>query len=352
MVPFRKDTLAYFKARPLFQLRDLSEAWLPDAVKALRAYESSLSQKMIFVEPAAVEFYMLNHAFAEVSKRFDLYEPMPAEFSAVAQQYLVTANDLALRMTYYLMLICTREVRHLRPGQYKNNLEKKHGAVFANFQNNIPQSSESAAKYLRTNPPEMKVGEYTKALAHTFHKGNYSSSFGGPKWGVIADVLDNFVHGRISAEVMLDTSWTLAHNTSPIFNKGMLWQHYTSDLVRILDVQRAGMIPQLMSDIASGDLQVANVGPSEVSLWKDLANVLGDPFKGYVNWHRVQELGAVKMYPKELAAQVKKHGPYPGYVAPPEAKPKVAPKPVDPVNKFFISPTEWVEVVKRKKEMA
>ncbi len=349
MVPFRKDTLAYFKARPLFQLRNMAAMPVAGASQSIRVYEQHLTTQEALVEPAAVEFYFMNHAFAEVSRRYDVNEPLPASVQWVCDNYVMLANALAVRMTYYLLLICTREVRHLKSGPYKTALATKHGEAFANFVKNLPHDSTAAANRLRNSPPDMLLGDYTKALAHTFHKGLYNSSYGGPKWGVIADVLDNFVHGRISAEVMLDTAWTLAHNTSPIFNKGMLWAHYTADLVKILDVQRAGMMPQLLNDIVNGDAKITNVGSYQKTLWEKVADALGEPMKGYVDWARVMKLGAVKQYPKELAAQVQKHGPSPDMAKPDTVMAEKVKATVTPINKFFITPTEWVEVVDRKK---
>ena len=59
----------------------------------------------------------------------------------------------------------------------------------------------------------------------------------------MTDCLVRFVSGEFSAEMMLDTVWTLAHNGGPIFNKGQFYA-CTANALRILDVQRSGQIPE------------------------------------------------------------------------------------------------------------
>ncbi len=69
-------------------------------------------------------------------------------------------------------------------------------------------------------------------------------SYGGPKWGEVADCLRSYVTGQTSAEALLDTAFTLAHNNGPVFNKGYIYKHHTNRLIQILDIQAKGQIPQ------------------------------------------------------------------------------------------------------------
>jgi len=101
-----------------------------------------------------------------------------------------------------------------------------------------------------------------------------------------------------SAELMLDTGYTLAHNNGPIFNKQVLYHpHDTTELKKILDVQRAGMIPQMVHSGASKFVSLAHRKFHEKAL-----ALLGEEFGGPVNWFTVENLGAVQSYTAEKAA--------------------------------------------------
>ena len=53
--------------------------------------------------------------------------------------------------------------------------------------------------------------------------------------------------GTTSMEMLVDTGYTLAHNGGPIFNKGMMYTHYDSHFLTILDLQRAGQMLDLLT---------------------------------------------------------------------------------------------------------
>src|SRR5208283_4005185 len=107
----------------------------------------------------------------------------------------------------------------------------------------------------------MDIGTFCKGLAWQFYKCKWAGGYGGKKWGVVTDCLARFVTGEFSAEMMLDTVWTLAHNGGPIFNKGQFYACYGHTLYRILDVQRSGQIPEAVlfdhavKGFADADLQ-------------------------------------------------------------------------------------------------
>jgi hypothetical protein len=127
--------------------------------------------------------------------------------------------------------------------------------------------------------------------------------------------------------MLLDTVWTLAHNGGPIFNKGMLFYHYNStELVKILDVQRAGMVPNMVAHADSKFVQ-----PSHGELMVEVRKVIPEFGKAPVDWQKVQELGAVGKYAK---------------VPPKPATPKV--KPVMDPNLLQIMPGTFVKKVSRK----
>ena len=90
----------------------------------------------------------------------------------------------------------------------------------------------------------MTIGKFCEALAWQFYHCKWAGGYGGKKWGVVTDCLVRFVKGEFSAEMMMDTVWTLSHNSGPIFNKGQFYGMYGHNLYRILDVQRSGQVPE------------------------------------------------------------------------------------------------------------
>lgn len=316
----KKDTLAYqFGVRPSILKRDIGHVHVPAVVMALNTYmEKSHTGEMVGVEGVdalvgeserdAVIFYMLNHACSVIRQKVHEYEPL-GDYLPIVEEYHRQLAQRSVRMFYYMLLICTRESRHVKTS-YSDPLWgkflKEYGPVQQFHQTIKGIGSDAAATRFRENPPNVKLGNYANFLVDVFYKGQYNSSYGGPAWGKVADVLRDFVVGKITAEMMMDTSFTLAHNTGPIFNKGMLFEMFnSSELIRILDVQRAGMIPQFIGNKESkwsNDGQVAK-------LWDLCHSRLPDEFSGFVDWYAVEELGSVHKYPSYKDQQVKKYGP-------------------------------------------
>lgn len=316
-----KDTLAYqLKGRPLSVARDMSMASVKEVGAIMNAYMDKTGR--VTPENEAIKFYYLNHAVKDVRKVVDLYEPL-GRYSVVLELYNHQCSSLAARMFYYLLLICTRESRHVKANETSTvmkHVAKEYGEELVDFNLKLHgKGSDGAASYFRSNLPNVKLGPYVLALRHIFYHGAFQSSFGGPAWGAVCDCLVDFVVGKTSAEMMLDTSFTLAHNNGPIFNKGMLFDTYnSSNLIRILDVQRSGQIPQLVND---GGISSSYLDKVVVEAHKSFKTLFGDKsdFSGHMDWFKVEALGAVHSYPNDKAKQVAKYG-KPAWVAEFEAK--------------------------------
>ena len=146
--------------------------------------------------------------------------------------------------------------------------------------------------------------------------------------------------GKTSMEMMLDTAFTLAHNNGPIFNKGMMYSHYNaSNLYRILDVQRSGQIPEMILYDKLGTQY--NLEPVK-ALIKLVQEKVPQAFGTYVDWIKVEALGALHKYPDDIKAQKAAHG----HVEIEKAK---AASNVIELGKWQITPTEHVVLFKRKK---
>ena len=314
-----KDTLAYqLGMRPALQHRDMSAIPLPGVVSSMLKYENDpniysfmgvpiqpiVETPMGNAEVDGLIFYTLNHAVSLVRQRVHVYEPL-GKYLPILEKYHVEMAVRAARMFYYLLLICTREGRHEKGGTGMHTLYTKYGPVITDFfQGNLHVGEDSAVNKLRNKPPTVALGAYTSFLADVFYKGAWSSGYGGKKWGAVADVLRDFSNGKLTAEMMMDVAFTLCHNGGPIFNKGMLFDGGFPEIMKMLDVQRSGQIPQLVCEQAIKSSKAPNVQ----GIWKFCKDILGKEFEGYVDWYLVEELGSKHQYPTEKAQQTKLHG--------------------------------------------
>lgn len=296
-------TLNQHRKRPTLAPLDLRHTPLKEIVanyKPCRAFLSTADVDVVtHPESDAIEFYLKNAAYAKLAQSVHPDAPL-GEAEALLESYHATVRVKALRMFYYLLLICTRESRHLHHSTLLYDmLGQQFGSACVNFTKTIKgQSSDGAVSALLIAPPDTTLGIYTDYLVTVFDKGAsmhlWSGGYGGTAWGNVAKVLRNFVHNVLSAELMLDTAFTLAHNNGPIFNKQVLYHHYDQyELVRILDVQRAGMIPQFVNTVPSNFITV-----QAREFMVEATRLLGD-FSGEVDWHMVEALGAKQSYATE-----------------------------------------------------
>jgi hypothetical protein len=103
--------------------------------------------------------------------------------------------------------------------------------------------------------------------------------------------------------MMVDTVWTLSHNNGPIFNKGQFYCHYNAALlVRILDVQRSGQVPEaILYDPAIKSFLVPELTDIMKAAHAEFAGKIGP----CLDWLRVEALGSKMKYPADIALQHK-----------------------------------------------
>jgi hypothetical protein len=256
-------------------------------------------------EAEALWFYGLNHGMAELRKRYAPLEPMTGAHCGFVNENYRCLGPKAVRAFYYLLLICTRESRHVhQTGTLAAKGAKQEGAC-AFIKSISGAGSASAYKRFLEAPPDCTIGQYVNLLRQVFYHGNFASGYGGPAWGQVCDSLCRFVSGEFTAEMMLDNVWTLAHNNGPVFNKGMLYTVYTPTLQRILDVQASGQVPEMvLTDQAVQQF----VAPGLQRMMLDLKDTLPGVIGKYVDWYAVELLGAKSAYPGEKAQQAALHG--------------------------------------------
>lgn len=318
----KKDTLAYqLGFRPNTSRISLERLRVPLVVSKLNQLmakdylheDAGLGYQKPLVGPPEIDalmFYLMNHAVSVLRSQVSEYDTLTSAQLELVTLYHKELAVLSARMFNYLLLICTRESRHVKE-DYNTSLwdkmKSEYGLVVKNFHKKIKGcSSTGAASVFREDPPDMLLGDYTKFLVDIFYQGSYSSGFGGKAWGAVADVLHRYVSGELSAELMMDTAFTLCHNNGPIFNKGMLFDHYSDTIKMILDVQRSGQIPQLLAEpyVEKYAKNIGLVRAREVCM-PFILPTLETP---YVDWFKVQQLGALGNYSSQQQIQVNKHG--------------------------------------------
>lgn len=299
------DTLAHQKQRPLQTNIDLSEARLQHVMQQythlrtdLAANDGSIEAKP---ETDALWFYVQQHALSLAERNLDADEPM-GDYEQYVKQYHSDGQRKVMRMFYYLLLITTRESRHAKSGAGKTNLYKKYPNIVDFHKNYVQDSSAtSAIQALIDNAPDITLGEYTNFLVNAFTMPGYNGGYGGKAWASIARPLNDFVQGKISAEILMDTAWTLEHNNGQIFNKGMLYHNGNSSVLhKILDVQRSGQVPQLIAHHYS---ELNKYIPTEMQTYVSDFTRIDAGFGGRVDWHQVKDIHGTAKYHSEKNAQ-------------------------------------------------
>ena len=212
-----RDCMAFHDRRPLVTKTDFSKVPSQTVANTLAGYLEFNSDNSTWPTPerSALRFYALNHAMAVIKQRYAPYQPL-GEVQWIADLYNREAGALAVRAFYYLLLICTRESRHCQNKKdVKKHISENISSGAATYYGSIPDDAHSAMTLFPKKAPSCNIGKWTRAMAWAFHNGSWSSGYGGKKWAEIADVLDRFIHGVYSGEMMLDIVWTLQHNAWP-----------------------------------------------------------------------------------------------------------------------------------------
>jgi hypothetical protein len=293
-----KDTLAYFEAAPQRVRLNTADRSLGRLCASTKLYKSTCSE--VNPDVRAVEFYATNHYYSLLSSKFTKNEPLPAWAQTLASAYHQTLVEQTERMLHYLICITTREARHLKT--YKDHQKKfgeLYGPEFEEFIKSILAVDEhSAITSLLTSPPTMTSGRYFRGIEYLFNVGwgTGKTSFGGPNWAAVTKPLAEFIEGKISLEMMVDVGYTLAHNNGPIFNKGMMYDSYTTYFKTLLDVQRAGMMPELIFSRQKYKDMLKLFSPGVCQMTALAYENMPEQFGQFVDWHKVEDLGALGKY--------------------------------------------------------
>ncbi|MCL4743855.1 MAG: hypothetical protein KJZ83_00420 [Burkholderiaceae bacterium] len=304
-----QDTLAYHSSRVLCAKRDMSAVLCKSVADRVAIYQqaNNASDGYSVPETQALWFYGMNHGMALIGSQRDPLEPLNDWELEFVEAYHKELAPRAIRAFYYLLLICTREARHNKSlsANYAKMVEK-FGTPVADFFKMIKGGEASIHQEFLKNPPDASIGAYCECMQWQFYNSKWAGGYGGPAWGSIADCLVRFVKGEYSAEMMLDTVWTLSHNNGPIFNKSLFYGMYNhAAIIRILDIQRSGQIPQA---VLFDGIVKKYINPELVAWMQQVKDRFPDKIGDYVDWEVVEALGSVKKYQQDKQQQWSKHG--------------------------------------------
>ena len=296
MATSQQDTLRYqLENRPGLLKRSFYNMPVEAVSKSIAAFKQSHSKKT-HPEHDAISFYLYNDAMARVLERVSMDEPL-GPYLPICDEYHRILNVKGMRLAYYILIISTRESRHLKSHSNSsliNNLKDKFGYDLVNWILEMPDHAQQAmSRFINSPPAGALLGNYVTVLHEIFYKGSWSSAYGGKNWANVVRPLLHVVNGEWNIEMLLDVGFSLAHNGGPIFNKGMFYETYNgSQLKKILDHQAAGQIPQM---IESHSVSTLTHEHKQAQFY--LKGVLGDCMGGPVSFSKVKSSNKPKMYP-------------------------------------------------------
>lgn len=312
-------TFNCYRDRPLTRMIDMRA--VPARTVAAQTKLAHDKGDKVTPDAVALEYYYWAHWVNHVAVTCHKHESV-GQWESSIENFFEHGSDLAVRIFHYLVLICTRESRHAnvspsRLGEMKNKFGEWAHPYWQMYVGGGKPKAVQCWHHIGElvdfkQFDEVSMGTYSTWLVWMFRRASYSGGFGGKKWAEVAEILRLFVHGEITAEMMVDQAFNASHNNGPIFNKGMLFNDYTGQFVNILDVQRSGQIPNLV-------VEQANYGkawyPLPVSITDDMDHerrlklpIVMEHGTDYVDWYRVELLGAVKTYYNEKKYQTENYG--------------------------------------------
>lgn len=251
-------------------------------------------------EREAVTFYTLNHLFSMIrqQKGFHPDKRMTNGMIELSDMYFEKGRMIAVRAFYYLTLIVNREMRHGSHAKH-SKVSSAFGQELGSYYSTLAGTG-SPENTFTSNALTTGFGRWCEMIEWGFTNLGFSGGYGGKPWANITKCLRGYVDGQYSAEIMVDTVWTLSHNNGPIFNKGMLYKMYTQkNLIRILDVQRAGRLPNLVMNedtVLEGHGYVDPDVRAAITLAMNEFQCEFPP----VDWQEIVSLGAVGTYQNEI----------------------------------------------------
>lgn len=257
--------LANYLTLPQHQLRDLREAPLAPLHRVVD-WEVRNGQRPVseFREPFkdALTFYTLSHFMALIMAKRPRLQKLQGVEAEIVERYITAVIEQSRPLIAYTLYVCWREQRHRTDSSVVSTIYPKEfvQAQHTAWREQFPKATELLTQiesddgpeklpniWRNTDPGDVTLGEFTDAIYRAFLDFPYKKGFGGFSWARIAQPLRQLVHGELSMEGFVDTAYALAHNNGTMFNKGVIYKTPDTDqLTDLLNVQRAGMLPQAL----------------------------------------------------------------------------------------------------------
>lgn len=156
--------------------------------------------------------------------------------------YDANIGELAYILSAYFYLICCGEARHIHNHSGYNG---SYNEVFATqLQENgikIPPKGVSVqretfiAGYILQPINIQMAAKAMEVVTKCFYQGAWSSSYGGKKWGVIAEILLNYLKGDFTPILFIDAIMNCQHNNGRAFGKTDFITYDGSSMNQLLD---------------------------------------------------------------------------------------------------------------------
>ena len=206
-----------------------------------------------------IAFYATNQYLSE--KRQANNDVLTKKDVLIYKQYANHINSFSEKMFYYILCISIGEARHCYD-DYKEVHKKLKKKDY--YDENVSIALKSIMSYssgrnslikksllLLDENKNVTIDDTLKAIYGIFDVGNFSKGFGGKPWRDIIHLAGKFASGEINAEVFLDQSFSLEHNSGSMFNKDIVFSESEYlDLVDesvdenrfLLNIQHAGQM--------------------------------------------------------------------------------------------------------------
>lgn len=205
-------------------------------------------------QPSKYNRYHANHLLARFYYNIDQFHK--GLISQSRKDAIV--KEIADVLCIYLYNATLGELRHLRvhasAGVTRDALALKVEQTLGWTLNTHSSKTAREEWVLGIKKPEsiQKAVDITALTLACYTKIKWSSSFGGPAWGRIVDVLHRYLTGEYTPTLFVDTAFNLQHNGGCVFGKFewftaygsylgyQLQAKFTGDMEKVLEYARGG----------------------------------------------------------------------------------------------------------------
>ena len=120
------NTLRYQLTRPVFVLHTQRRKPSVKSVVEQLDVGTGIGEQLVSAESEAIRFYLINHMLATMRGSYELDENIPPGLMDMLEESIAEYNKIFVRAFWYLVMICSREQRHVhQSSHYKNTFRSK-----------------------------------------------------------------------------------------------------------------------------------------------------------------------------------------------------------------------------------